>query len=141
MFIGKSLIGTMTVAALATASVVWAQGPARGERARQFLSTYLGLTDSQKTQAKEIFEAARAQAKPIAAQLKQGRKAVRDAVKAGKPDAELDALAAQQGALMGQLAAIRAKSHAKMYALLTPEQRDKLDKLGELARLFRGQAT
>ena len=135
----KWLIRTGAVV-LVTASVLSAQGPAAGsgparrEKARQFLSTYLELTDSQKAQAKGISDAARAQAEPIAAQLKQGRTALRDAVKAGKPDAELDALGAQQGALMGQLAAIRAKSFAKMYLLLTPEQKDKLDKLGELAR-------
>jgi len=140
MFNGKWLIGMTTVAALAAASVLWAQAPApgsrpaRGERARQFLLTYLGLTDSQKTQAKGIFDAARAQAAPIAAQLNQGRTALRDAVKAGKPDTELDALATQQGALMGQLAAIRAKALAKMYPMLTPEQKDKLDQLRGFVR-------
>ena len=143
MFRGNRFL-TVAAASLAVAGMLLAQGPgtagrsARGARGRQFLATYLDLTDSQKTQVKAVFDAARTQAKPVLAQLKQGRAALGDAVKAGKPDAELDALAAQQGALMGQLAAIRAKAFAKIYPLLTPDQKDKLDHLRELARLRLG---
>jgi Spy/CpxP family protein refolding chaperone len=139
MFIRK-LHFTVPLAALAVVGLLSAQPPAAGHRAerrgkaRAFIASYLGLTESQKTRAKEIFEAARVQAQPVAAQLKQGHQALREAVKAGKSDAEIDALARQQGALMGQLSATRAKAFAKLYTLLTPEQKDKADQLREHVR-------
>ena len=135
----------VAAAMLAVGTDAYAQTPGTGirtqrrERARAFIASYLGLTESQKAQAKDVLDAARTQAAPVAAQLKQGHVTLRDAVKAGKSDAELDALAREQGALMGQLAAIHAKSFAKLYPMLTPEQQDKLDHLREMAMLRLGR--
>lgn len=85
----------------------------------------LNLTDAQKTQAKEIFQAARESAKPVAADLATARKALRDAVKANAPDPQLDQLSAKVGTLEGQLTAIRTKAFSKFYnTVLTQEQRD-----------------
>lgn len=108
----------------------------RGEHLRQFIANRLGLTDSQKAQAKAIFDAAREQAKPLAEQLKQGHADITAAVKADKSDAELQALADKQGSLTGQLAGIHAKSMAKFYALLTPDQKAKADQLHGRMRGF-----
>ena len=104
-------------------------GAGMGEHRLEMLGTHLGLTDAQKQSAKEIFEEARKSAEPLATQLREGRKAVEEAVKANKSDAELERLAAAQGNLTGQIAAVRAKSFAKFCALLTPEQRQKADAL------------
>jgi Spy/CpxP family protein refolding chaperone len=130
---GRNRLWTVAAATLAAAGMLTAQTsgapgrPARGARLRQFVASYLDLTEAQKTQIKPILDAARAAAAPLVAQLREGRAALHEAVKAGRPDAELDALAQKQGALLGQLAAIRAKAWAKVYPLLTPEQQDKLD--------------
>ncbi len=131
---------TIAAAALVAAGTLAAQGPGmgaprpgnmdRGAHFGEFLATYLDLTDSQKAQVKSIQDAAKAEATPVETQLKAGRQALSDAVKAGKSDGELNALAAQEGVLMGQLAGIHARSLAKIYALLTPDQKDKLSKLG-----------
>ena len=95
----------------------------------EMLATQLGLTDSQKEQAKTIFADARKAAEPIGAQMKTAHESLQAAVKENKSDAELDRLAAAQGALTGQLAAAYAKAFAKFYAILTPEQREKADTL------------
>jgi len=96
-----------------------------------FLAGYLGLSDSQKTQAKAIFDASEQAAQTALGQLASARDALRLAVIDNKPDAELDRLAAAVGTVEGQLAAIHAKASAKFYALLTPEQKQKYDQLGE----------
>ncbi len=85
----------------------------------------LNLTDAQKTQAKEIFQASRDSAKPVATQLADARKALRNAVKSNAPESQIDQLSANVGTLNGQLTAIRTKAFSKFYNMvLTPEQRD-----------------
>ena len=108
-------------------------GPGGAMHGGQFFARHvadaLGLTDAQKEQAKAIFQGAREESQPLAAQLKQNHKAVADAVKTGKSEAEIQQLAQSQGPLLGQLAGIHAKAMAKFYGILTPEQRDKADKM------------
>jgi Spy/CpxP family protein refolding chaperone len=104
-------------------------GPGAAMRARaggmgQLMAGYLGLTDAQKTQLQEIRQNARAQAQPIQEQLRQNRQELQAATKAGQP---VDAIAAQQGKLLGDLIAIRARTQQQFRALLTPEQQAKLD--------------
>ena len=110
------------------------QGGAFGQHRLERMATALNLTDAQKATAQTLFDQAKTEAAPIAAQLKQGRQAMAEAVKAGKSDAELATIANQQGTLMGQLAAIRAKAFAKFYAQLTPEQKDKADQMRQQMR-------
>ena len=99
----------------------------------------LNLTDSQKEQARSIMDSARASAKPIAQQLRQEKTTLHDAVKAGKPDADIDQISSQVGNLEGQLTAIRTKAFAKVYALLTPEQRTQADQMHQQRRgMFKG---
>jgi Spy/CpxP family protein refolding chaperone len=95
----------------------------------QRFANYLGFTLEQRQQAKAIFQEAKAAADPIRPQVKAGREALAAAVKTGKGGAEIERLSAQQGVLMGQLIAIRTKAMEKVYALLTPEQRQKADEL------------
>lgn len=114
---------------------VFAQGPRRfaagGDRpdamSTGFLAGYLNLTDAQKTQAEAIFSAARTAAAPVRGQLTSAREALQAAVKAGKTDAEIDALSAPIGSLTAQLTAIQSKAMVKFRAILTPEQITKLD--------------
>ena len=99
----------------------------------------LNLTEDQKQQTRSIMQAARESSMPVVQQLRQSRQALRDAIKAGKSDAQIDQLSANVGNLAGQVAAIRAKAFAKTYALLTPEQRTKADRMADHARgIFMG---
>jgi periplasmic protein CpxP/Spy len=130
-----------TAAALAT-GLAFAQAPAPGASpnppaahrnfARQRfdrLAQKLNLTDSQKQQAKAIFQNARMTSKPIREQLKENRQALRAAAQAANKDATIQQLAAKQGSLMGKMVAIRTEAFGKFYQLLTPEQRAKADQM------------
>jgi Spy/CpxP family protein refolding chaperone len=119
--------------ALLSALPVLAQGrrPSGGATGRlDFLAGYLGLTESQREQAKTIFDAANSAAQTALGQLTSARDALQQAVKAGRSEAELDRLAAALGVIEGQLAGIHAKAEAKFYTLLTAEQKQKYDERG-----------
>ncbi len=107
-----------------------AQGPRGGRpggNSVDFLAGYLSLTDAQKTQAKTIFDAAATAGEGAHGTLTAAHEALKAAVKANKPDAELDRLAAAVGVVEGQMAGLHAKASAKFYNLLTPEQKTKYD--------------
>ena len=124
---------TIPVMTLLIAFSAFAQGPhgprTGGGRGLDFLAGYLALTDAQKQQAQTIFDAARAASETARGQIESARDALQTAVKANRPEAELDRLAAAVGTIEGQLVAIDAKASAKFYALLTPEQKAKYDEL------------
>jgi|SRR5579884_3344769 Spy/CpxP family protein refolding chaperone len=106
----------------------WAQRRAQMRRNMvQRFSTYLNLSADQQTQARQIFQAARQSAQPVAQQLREARKALDDAVKANASDAQIDQLSANIGNLVSQLTAIRTKAFEKFYGILTPEQKDKMN--------------
>jgi Spy/CpxP family protein refolding chaperone len=136
MFTRKQILVT-SAAILLTAAAVAAQTAGagarfdgkRGERFKEFIASYLDLTEAQKELARSLFKEAQSKAAPLRASLKTGHEAMRDAVKANAPDIEIDRLAKAQGEAMGQLAAIHAKAMAEFYQALTPEQREKAGKL------------
>ena len=129
-------------AAVATlaAGIIFAQAPThQGRRAfvrrhLQRIAQALNLTDSQKQQARAIFQQARQSAQPVRQELRQNREALRAAAKAGSIDADIQKLAANQGQLRGQLIAIRTEAAAQFYRTLTPEQRAKADQMRQQFR-------
>jgi Spy/CpxP family protein refolding chaperone len=129
----KKMGAWMAVAALGTASL-FAQTlpPARhSQHQGQFgavMAAALNLTDTQKSQMQSIFQEARQSSQPIRRQLRQTRQSLDAAVKAGNSD-QIQQLSATEGTQMGQLAAIRASAHAKMFKMLTPDQQQKLSTL------------
>jgi Spy/CpxP family protein refolding chaperone len=98
------------------------------------MSTALGLTDAQKEQIKSIFESTRTANEALREQLKGIHEQAQAAVKAGKSDAELQALASSASPLMTQLHASHLIAAKKAYQVLTPEQREKLESLRSQAR-------
>jgi Spy/CpxP family protein refolding chaperone len=120
----------LTTGAFAAAEQAGEHRGHRGERG-QFLSrvaTQLELTDAQKEFAKTLFQENRTAAQPLMQQLRQGREQMAAAVKANN-DAEITRIANQQAQLTAQLHAMQAKSLAKFYAQLTPEQKAKADSM------------
>ncbi len=103
-----------------------------GPNRLEFLAGYLGLTDSQKAQAKTILDAAAAASETARGEMMSARETLRDAIKAGKTDTELDQLAAAVGTIEGRLLGIQSKASAKIYALLTTEQKAKYDEMGDV---------
>ncbi len=90
----------------------------------ELMAGYLGLTDAQKAQLQAIHEKARTDSQPIREQLRRNRQDLQAAIKSG---GDVEGLAAQQGKLLGELVAIRARTQQQFRALLTPEQLAKLD--------------
>lgn len=97
----------------------------------EFLAGYLALSDTQKTQAQSIFDAAESASETARGQLTAASDALKAAVKTNAPDSDLDRLGAAVGAVQGQMAALHAKASAKFYALLTADQKTKFDALGD----------
>ena len=121
------------MALLAALPVLAADGPGTGANRLDFLAGYLSLTDAQKTQATAIFAAATAAGETARGQMTAAQDALKTAIKANATDATLDRLAAAIGAIHAQTTAIQAKASTRFYALLTAEQKTKLDALGDRA--------
>jgi Spy/CpxP family protein refolding chaperone len=137
----RNVIGLVAVLAL-TAGVIFAQGPANGRRGRMGkgpmgggMAKYLELTDTQKQQMKDIREQARTQSQPFMQQIQAARDEVQKMVKAGQaPEVvakRAEELAAANANAVQKLAGIKAGTAARMFAVLTPEQREKAQKLRE----------
>ena len=141
----------MKYAAAATlaAGIVFAQAPtgnsqpgASTQRGRggfkrwnlEHIAQALNLTDSQKEQARTIFQQARQSAEPVRQELRKNHETLAAAAKAGKSESDIQNLANERGRLLGKLVAIRTVASAKFYQMLTPEQRVKADQMHEQFR-------
>lgn len=101
-------------------------GGAQGAGRLDFLAGYLGLTEAQKTQAQTIFDAARAANETAMGQMEAAQESLQAAIKANNT-AQITTLATQIGGLHGTMLGNRAKADAAFYAILTADQRAKLD--------------
>jgi Spy/CpxP family protein refolding chaperone len=144
----RQLIKIATVAALA-AGMAFAQAAAApskpgragiklGAAVRQRILANLNLTDAQKAQAKEIMQQARTAAQPVRQQLQQSRQSLAAAVK-NDDTVQIQSLAAAQGALQGQVLAIQSTAKAKLFAILTPEQKAKAEQTQQKIKQLRQQ--
>jgi Spy/CpxP family protein refolding chaperone len=100
--------------------------PARKARPARRMMNRLDLSESQKQQAKTLFEQSRQNAEPIRQQLKKNREALTAAIKANDPG-QIQQLSTQQGQLRGQLLSVHADTRAKFLSTLTPEQRARVE--------------
>jgi Spy/CpxP family protein refolding chaperone len=90
----------------------------------------LDIDDAQKTAIRERMKAAAEEAKPIREKQAALRKSIEDAVKNNAGDATLSQLAAESGALSGELQAVMLKARSSVYnEILTSAQRAKIDEL------------
>lgn len=113
---------TMSVATLAFGA------EAQGRNFHRHSALMQVLTDSQKTQAKGVFQQARETAKPVREQLMATRKSLRAAVQAGDTS-QIQKLSATEGQEIGQLMAIRGSAFSKVYQTLSADQKAKLAEL------------
>jgi len=114
--------GTRTRGGRAAAAVVW-----NGRSTLLLFRALLELTDQQSQQLTAAFDVAAEAAVPIATALDAGKNALFDAVKAGQDDDELERLAQRHGELTIQLQALQARTFARMWALLSDDQKAKVD--------------
>lgn len=140
---------TLAIATLAAAAGLMAQPgpggprPGRGtppapaemvERRVQMLTTRLELTAAQQAQAKTIFTEEANAIQALSSKWTEARDAMEKAVKTTGLDADIERAAAALGALETQTATIRGKAQAKFRAILTPDQKTKLDSMEEGGR-------
>lgn len=98
-----------------------------GEAHGRFLDRYaerLGIDADTRKQMDAIFEASRAEAKPLEEKLRAGHQEMRDLLNEEAPDPDaVMAKVEELGALRTQLSKLRLTTLLKTRALLTPEQR------------------
>jgi Spy/CpxP family protein refolding chaperone len=99
------------------------------QRQVTFLTTLLTLTTGQVTQATTIFTTAINAITPLQTSIATARTSLSAAVKSNAT-ATIDQLCNTIGTLTGQITAIDNKADAAFYALLTADQKTKLDQLG-----------
>lgn len=92
----------------------------------------LNLTDEQRDQVFKVKYEEMPTVHEKMKALRANREALREATKAGAFDAaKVRELANAQGQLMADMIVIRAQTSSKIYALLTPEQKEKMAKRQE----------
>ena len=96
--------------------------PDRGARPEKFITRMLQLDATQQNQLHTYLEESRVASQPLREQLPDLRKSLMEAIKANDT-AQIDSLTTQIANLEQQLSAIRAKTAAKTYAMLTEEQK------------------
>ena len=90
----------------------------------------LDLTEEQRTQAKAIFEEQRKASEPQRAQMHELRTQMREQLDSGKADpTAIGQLAIQAHAIGQQLREARERGHERLLAILTPEQKAKLEQM------------
>jgi protein CpxP len=95
----------------------------------------LDLTDAQREQIRTILESHKNEFKPVAERMIVARQELNDAVTAGVVDeAAIRGAAAKVAAVEADAAVMRAKVHAEVFAVLTPEQQAKARELKAQAR-------
>jgi Spy/CpxP family protein refolding chaperone len=134
----RAVVCLLIVAAVAAAQQtpfgVMTSGPGADsatmiERRVARLTTLLSLTTSQASQATTIFTNAQAAITPLETALETARTSMEGAVKSNAT-AAIDQAAASIGSTTGQIVAIQNKADAAFYAILTTEQKAKLDAAG-----------
>lgn len=90
------------------------------------MSTALNLNSQQKQAAVTIFKSEREAASPVRQQLRAERHAVQMAIQNGRPTAEVQQLAKNEGPTLADLAGMRAGAFDKFYGVLMPAQQQKL---------------
>jgi periplasmic protein CpxP/Spy len=94
------------------------------------LARELNITDAQKEQIKTIAQSHRDEWKALADRARTAHQALNDAITAGTVDEGLiRQRSAEAAAVEADLAVARAKAHAEVFQILTPEQKTKAQEL------------
>ncbi|HEY6340604.1 MAG TPA: Spy/CpxP family protein refolding chaperone [Bryobacteraceae bacterium] len=94
----------------------------------EHLAKELNLTPDQQTKVRAIFADTHQRAQALEPKMREQREALKTAVKAGN-DREIDRILQQNAQLNADFQAMHVKAMAKVYALLTPDQKTKFDQL------------
>jgi len=131
---GTALVIVLAVAAALAQGMHHHGGPMGdfgfGDHMFNYLSDALDLTQAQQDQAKAITEKEKATIQPLMKQLMQAHKDMSVMEDSGTFDeAKVRALAAQNTPILTELFVQKARIHAELMQILTPEQKTKLAQL------------
>lgn len=139
LFGASLLLAGALAAGAALAQPAPGQGPGPHARAIRAALATLDLTDAQKTSIKAIFESHKDEGAALRAQIKADREALKAAASAPKPDPAVVGAAFLKVRADAEEAKAKMKAvRAEIDAVLTPEQRAKLDGWIAAHRQMRG---
>ena len=124
---GVALLSYAQESATSTTQKAW-----HGRHGRMaYMARELNLTDAQKAQIKQIFQANKATGLPLMQQMAANKKAMLEATANGNYDqAKIQQIANQQAQLMSQLMVQKQAIRHQIYTqVLTPDQRTKAEEL------------
>jgi Spy/CpxP family protein refolding chaperone len=130
----KFFISTAIVLALAaglTASAMAQRGGRFGRHGGMLkrMTRELNLTDAQQTQIKSIMTAEKAKIQPLRQQLRQNEQAENAGINGTFDQAQATAFAGKQSQIMSDLIVEKERARSQIYAVLTPDQRQKAQQL------------
>ena len=129
----KIIPGTVLAAVLLVSAGAWSMGPRPGfdvDRMLSHIGDELDLTETQETKIEALVAESREEGKgepERMMEIRQELKAMNEDFDAGKAQQLADEL----GAIASRMAYRMASTHAEIYALLEPEQREELAALEE----------
>lgn len=101
----------------------------RDGRMLQRMTEQLNLTDAQQAQIKTILQTEKTKIQPLRQQLRQNRLAQTSVVTGTFDEAQVRSFAAKQAQIMTDLTVERERTKSQIYAVLTPDQRQKAQAL------------
>lgn len=96
-----------------------------------YLAEELELSDEQRKSIRDILDKTRAQARDLGDEMGKVRDQMDDLLDDKGYGADFDKLARREGELIGQMIILRAKTHAQIEGVLTPEQKERLRDYGD----------
>jgi periplasmic protein CpxP/Spy len=122
------------VCGIVATAAIFAVAQSRGRFGHGFMfdkiAKEIGLSDEQKTQAKQILQDTKTRIEPLTKELNAERESAKDTGSDGIFDEKaVSEFAARQAATMKQIIIEKERTKAALFALLTPEQRVKANEL------------
>ena len=145
----KSILTTLGIVAisgaLAAVNPAAARGPCEGGGlfAPSFkiarMTRHLDLNDEQRVQVRAILDSTRPEADRFAESMLENREAMRQLRQSGTFDeAQVREIAEQRGELIVDMSVLKARVHSQIHAILTPEQRERMQEMRVRNRRPRG---
>lgn len=125
----KLLLAALLATLTALGATMFAQGHGMRHGRRgwmlQRMTKHLNLTEAQQQQVKTIMQTERGKIQPIMRQLRQNEQAENASINGQFDEAKARDFAQKQAALMTDMLVEKERTKSQVYALLTPEQRQK----------------
>ena len=125
-------VALILAVAAGLAGTVYAQGPGSGHGfgrhgggMLKHMAKQLNLTEAQQAQIKTIMQGERGKMQPLQQQLRQNEQAQNAATTGDFNEAQARAFAQKQTQIMNDLIVEKQRMKSQIYAVLTPEQRQK----------------